>query len=239
MDFLFLKQVLNYCESRRILYSPVFRAKNYKFESNSQHIFGGCFGLFTCFSRQKLQIWKQFTTLNDMARNAPFLFFAPKITNLKAIHNTTKIIAVAYSPVFRAKNYKFESNSQHCCCFSNSLISCFSRQKLQIWKQFTTIRARLAAGRLLFFAPKITNLKAIHNVCPVLHIRYDPVFRAKNYKFESNSQHLSAATIENWPCFSRQKLQIWKQFTTKIAVCRYLITCFSRQKLQIWKQFTT
>ena len=36
MDFLFLKQVLNYCESRRILYSPVFRAKNYKFESNSQ-----------------------------------------------------------------------------------------------------------------------------------------------------------------------------------------------------------
>jgi len=40
------------------------------------------------------------------------LFFAPKITNLKAIHNLTASLLATNKPVFRAKNYKFESNSQ-------------------------------------------------------------------------------------------------------------------------------
>ena len=170
----------------------------------------------SCFSRQKLQIWKQFTTLLTSGRPCCFLFFAPKITNLKAIHNYFWSKAKFFAPVFRAKNYKFESNSQLPRKQVDWEIPCFSRQKLQIWKQFTTIVYCLSLIVVLFFAPKITNLKAIHNRIVVNYSTEQPVFRAKNYKFESNSQRLRNYSLARGSCFSRQKLQIWKQFTTSL-----------------------
>ena len=143
---------------------PVFAPKNYNFESNSQlpRKVGPAWG--ACFRAEKLQFWKQFTTWKRNKRSGVGLFSRRKITILKAIHNLIDFCHLFRIPVFAPKNYNFESNSQLWQCGYSEGLSCFRAEKLQFWKQFTTIYGYDYKLINLFSRRKITILKAIHNL---------------------------------------------------------------------------
>ncbi len=192
---------------------PVSAPKNYNFESNSQPFFiyycpiASCFraeklqfwkqfttmrffrcSQRTCFRAEKLQFWKQFTTVPLMLRVSLALFPRRKITILKAIHNIVTTQNIGRVPVSAPKNYNFESNSQHMSFDYLFSMTCFRAEKLQFWKQFTTEFLRKSVKTDLFPRRKITILKAIHNAEVNLSSQLKPVSAPKNYNFESNSQ---------------------------------------------------
>ena len=167
------------------------------------------------FTYAKIQIWKQFTT-------------------------TAFTYSTAYSLCLPMQRYKFESNSQLWRRVTKSVTVVFTYAKIQIWKQFTTIR---------------------HLVC-VLALLCLPMQR---YKFESNSQLIPLSSVRLCVVFTYAKIQIWKQFTTNRKKpqirggCVYLCkdtnlkaihnphqwhrktqqVVFTYAKIQIWKRFTT
>ena len=170
-------------------------------------------------SDTKIQIWKQFTTSSIWLRPRGWLYYL-------------------------IQRYKFESNSQHLSYESDCLTCCIiwykdtnlkaihnasgmttelytvvlSDTKIQIWKQFTTSKKFALRRNLLYYLIqrykfesnsqpffnlsttstcciiwyKDTNLKAIHNAC------------------------LQASRRER-VVLSDTKIQIWKQFTTRVS----------------------
>ena len=142
-------------------------------------------------------------------------------------------------PVSAPKNYNFESNSQRGEPVRFLPDACFRAEKLQFWKQFTTVTLVGWCRLCLFPRRKITILKAIHNSFFILFKLYAPVSAPKNYNFESNSQQQLEFRMADRPCFRAEKLQFWKQFTTQETQLASRIPCFRAEKLQFWKQFTT
>ena len=275
--------------TKSLLYLPMQR---YKFESNSQHYESKVVGKRSCvylckdtnlkaihnlihlvcplrtvvFTYAKIQIWKQFTThedkyvylyqlclpmqrykfesnsQHDSARSEEHgsCVYLCKDTNLKAIHNFMECVPYDYKLCLPMQRYKFESNSQRLVDYSSVYIVVFTYAKIQIWKQFTTYTLSCSWRSRLCL----------------------PMQR---YKFESNSQQVTAKTTAKTVVFTYAKIQIWKQFTTisqalpPTSGCVYLCkdtnlkaihnnknknkicasVVFTYAKIQIWKQFTT
>ena len=94
------------------------------------------------------------------------LFSRRKITILKAIHNWI-VLSVSFSlPVFAPKNYNFESNSQLYNDNFDINKSCFRAEKLQFWKQFTTLLLRVSFIVSCFRAEKLQFWKQFTTIMP-------------------------------------------------------------------------
>ena len=230
-----LKAIHNYGVRENHHQPPVFALKNYNFESNSQRERVLASAITPCFRAEKLQFWKQFTTITNLTYQHCALFSRWKITILKAIHNCRRWCNRHFWPVFALKNYNFESNSQLLYLSSSFSHTCFRAEKLQFWKQFTTDSGAHRQNIGLFSRWKITILKAIHNSIVTVSQRTTPVFALKNYNFESNSQQYRRTFYQCRPCFRAEKLQFWKQFTTTCSRTASAITLFSRWKITILK----
>ena len=117
------------------------------------------------FTYAKIQIWKQFTTVDFQVKSLFELclpmqrykfesnsqqtdvvtfcrtgcVYLCKDTNLKAIHNATNVTPVDILLCLPMQRYKFESNSQQRTRPHPCQQVVFTYAKIQIWKQFTTL----------------------------------------------------------------------------------------------------
>ena len=213
--------------------APLFSIwRRYKFESNSQPISALPDWYRVVFNMTKIQVRKQFTTI---VAPIPFLqscFQYDEDTSSKAIHNKTSLRYV-FTQLFSIwRRYKFESNSQRVPISSACCLVVFNMTKIQVRKQFTTVRILLLLIRGCFQYDEDTSSKAIHNSLGVNN-RANLLFSIwRRYKFESNSQ-LPMDTMEfKGVVFNMTKIQVRKQFTT--ARSRPL----SRSSLfSIWRRY--
>ena len=145
-------------------------------------------------SDTKIQIWKQFTTLDTTLYVYVGCIIRYKDTNLKAIHNTHHLFLFFSWLYYPIQRYKFESNSQHMMQILVMAEVVLSDTKIQIWKQFTTC-------------------------LPISSIVLTLYYPIQRYKFESNSQLWRRNCKTYFVVLSDTKIQIWKQFTTVIDLC--------------------
>ena len=143
----------------------VINHKTTKFESNSQLGMDADELLRCCYQSQNYKIWKQFTTHKLFYWRIKLLLSITKLQNLKAIHNTDKLIGKVYHVVINHKTTKFESNSQLGIITSATSFCCYQSQNYKIWKQFTTYTKNINRASGLLSITKLQNLKAIHNSC--------------------------------------------------------------------------
>ena len=192
--------------------------QRYKFESNSQQRFmvqpltSSC--VYLCKDTNLKAIHNRF--LKDVAQLSVVFTYA-KIQIWKQFTTSFKTTADSDQLCLPMQRYKFESNSQRFSSCFTWLCSCvylckdtnlkaihnvsvnssrwalvvFTYAKIQIWKQFTTGFSTYVSKYGCVYLCKDTNLKAIHNVRV-----------PKSY---------SLAVV-----FTYAKIQIWKQFTTKV-----------------------
>ena len=195
-------------------YYVVINRKTIKFESNSQPPSYRQYSSCPCYQSQKYKIWKQFTTVSYLERNATLLLSIAKLQNLKAIHNRQLHKNKGGKVVINRKTTKFESNSQQKGLYVKHFTSCYQSQNYKIWKQFTTsVTCAVRASSLLSIA-KLQNLKAIHNISSTKLPIELVVINRKTTKFESNSQLIYIRYFSRVGCYQSQNYKIWKQFTT-------------------------
>ena len=193
-----------------------YSIQRYKFESNSQQVWGTMVPRAVVLLDTKIQIWKQFTTWRWIHQSRHRLYYS-------------------------IQRYKFESNSQQLSTWWLSQLGCITRYKdtnlkaihnsiseiasargvvlldtkIQIWKQFTTVAWCAASMQWLYYS-------------------------IQRYKFESNSQLVSRTVQALRGCITRYK------DTNLKAIHNVHCRPFARvtvvlldTKIQIWKQFTT
>ena len=223
----------------RLLYSICQR---YNFESNLQlggigSILGGsciryvkdtilkaiynrhayaCSNDFAVFDMSKIQFWKQFTT-TKVRENKVF-----------------KLYSIC-------QRYNFESNLQLLCVLDSRCSSCiryvkdtilkaiynmhskaikslwavFDMSKIQFWKQFTTHCGEIIISPLLY------------SIC-------------QRYNFESNLQHAIGKEMSERCCIRYVKDTILKAIYNRWYALSYSrAAVFDMSKIQFWKQFTT
>ena len=137
-----------------------------------------------------------------------------KLQILKAIHNRFRWVPRNLHDVINHKITKFESNSQPSISHNTLLLRCYQSQNYKIWKQFTTKERKTIEAGLMLSITKLQNLKAIHNIIPIVLDTQDDVINHKITKFESNSQRANGCSLGCIRCYQSQNYKIWKQFTT-------------------------
>ena len=216
-------------EGYRMLY---YQIQRYKFESNSQLLASTPHGAMRCIikykdtnlkaihnsracsqlercvvlSNTKIQIWKQFTTLNGN-------------------------VVLCHQLYYQIQRYKFESNSQQTRIAHESYSVVLSNTKIQIWKQFTTgllfgmtetelyyqiqrykfesnsqlLIILVMCFKCCIIKYKDTNLKAIHNIPLSVVILNELYYQIQRYKFESNSQLIAPSSCLVIRCIIKYK----------------------------------
>ena len=163
----------------------------------------------------KIQIWKQFTTVVLKVTLLLGCITRYKDTNLKAIHNKLVVNVRKSTVVLLDTKIQIWKQFTTTTIWLFSLLCCITRYKdtnlkaihnrwlwrssrirvvlldtkIQIWKQFTTMRANDAVEYSCITRYKDTNLKAIHNLYHMF-------------------THIHLVVLLD------TKIQIWKQFTT-------------------------
>ena len=167
-----------------LLFSDV---KDTKFESNSQQsirterFWNGCFRtskiqnlkaihnenwiedetMTVVFGRQRYKIWKQFTTIPRLLKNADKLFSDVKDTKFESNSQLTNDETTLRKSCFRTskiQNLKAIHNQSWRRLSQRMVV--FGRQRYKIWKQFTTSNWHRAATYLLFSDVKDTKFES-------------------------------------------------------------------------------
>ena len=142
------------------------------------------------FSRSKIRIWKQITTRYRWCPPLSRCFQSVKDTNLKANHNSEWLWFILRLVVF-------------------------SRSKIRIWKQITTLVQKTKKSRELFSV-------------------------GQRYEFESKSQPLVSLLVGSFCCFQSVKdTNLKANHNGFWLFVRNRVVVFSRSKIRIWKQITT
>ena len=134
----------------------------------------------------------------------------------------------------------------------------FKERIYKIWKQFTTQRAVLAAGKILCSKNEYTKSESNSQHGLESWIRERIVFKERIYKIwkqfttsdgqladrrklcskneytksESNSQRTALATTSDGIVFKELIYKIWKQFTTSCANTKAVVNCVQRTNIQ-------
>ena len=166
-------------------------------------------------SDTKIQIWKQFTTVQAQPNTDILLYYL-------------------------IQRYKFESNSQLSRNSQQNSLVVLSDTKIQIWKQFTTIIQVRWNGSGCIIWYKDTNLKAIHNLKRVACIEYNVVLSDTKIQIWKQFTTRQRGVWTHQCCIIWYKDTNLKAIHNRRAyILTHLIVVLSDTKIQIWKQFTT
>ena len=164
--------------------------RRYKFESNSQLISKKFLFFIVVFNMTKIQVRKQFTTDVDDNRQATVLF---SIWRRYKFESNSQLSDCLPLPAMRCFQYDEDTSSKAIhnsfCKSRYSPTVVFNMTKIQVRKQFTTLRIIIGYKHMLF-----------------------SIWR--RYKFESNSQRCSWVLGARQVVFNMTKIQVRKQFTT-------------------------
>ena len=182
--------------------------RRYKFESNSQLISKKFLFFIVVFNMTKIQVRKQFTTDVDDNRQATVLF---SIWRRYKFESNSQLSDCLPLPAMRCFQYDEDTSSKAIhnsfCKSRYSPTVVFNMTKIQVRKQFTTLRIIIGYKHMLF-----------------------SIWR--RYKFESNSQRCSWVLGARQVVFNMTKIQVRKQFTTIMHSSRDSGRLFS-----IWRRY--
>ena len=196
--------------------------------------------LYVVVATAKVQIFKQITTVSDVAESRSSCCCYRKGTNFQANHNM---------PLTRS-------------CVSTVVVA---TAKVQIFKQITTTLGTKMEAYSCCCYRKGTNFQANHNKSWLLSVHYVLLLLPQRCKFSSKSQHRAVGIDKRRVVVATAKVQIFKQITTYICETeqrvvllllpqRYKFSSKSQQlliiigmvavvvataKVQIFKQITT
>ena len=114
------------------------------------------------------------------------------------------------------QRYEFESKSQRVvlCLLGGAVV--FSRSKIRIWKQITTLFSELWSQMMLFSVGQRYEFESKSQL--VAHNYHSSLccFQSvKDTNLKANHNGRTTRKSERTVVFSRSKIRIWKQITTK------------------------
>ena len=190
--------------------------QRYNFESNLQQYRPRSVFKYAVFDMSKIQFWKQFTTIFGMIIFAPMLYSICQRYNFESnlqqgrhrIKNTTSCIRYVKDTILKAIYNRSRRYGR-----KNGAV--FDMSKIQFWKQFTTHCGEIIISPLLY------------SIC-------------QRYNFESNLQHAIGKEMSERCCIRYVKDTILKAIYNRWYALSYSrAAVFDMSKIQFWKQFTT
>ena len=158
---------------------------------------------------------------------------------LKAIHNDSLSYSTIPIGVSKIVKSQIESNSQQINAERGFKNRCVKDRQITNWKQFTTIKSYIRAGRTVCQRSSNHKLKAIHNHRQGQRLWCQGVSKIVKSQIESNSQLPACNVCQQNRCVKDRQITNWKQFTTLKQWVTSEMRCVKDRQITNWKQFTT